>query len=340
MIYEIKDMQSYCRENNVKMLSTYDADFWKPYRDNNEYFDRLFMKKYRSWFPMDQEGDLSEVVTDFAYDVKSWLMINDKRYSELYRIQTIPDDEKYSLTDNVYESEVINESGEHSNEFNKGSQLTSNSGSQTFATHTDTEDNSRTFGTHTDTEDNSRTNGSHTDTEDNSRTLGEQSIDTDATNTTGETGKTITNSTSAFNDSGFVNTDKSEEDDDSRQDTIDQTVVNGERTDTEDLSKTYGSQTNTEDLSKTYGAQTNTEDLSKTYGAHTDTNSLTTTEGARKDTDEGTDSKTIERLRQGNIGVKDVPQMLGDQLEFWSVFSLYDLIFSEIARELLRGGVY
>ena len=314
MLYEIKDMQSYCRENNVKMLSTYDADFWKPYRDNNEYFDRLFMKKYRSWFPMDQEGDLSEVVTDFAYDVKSWLMINTKRYSELYRIQTIPDNEKYSLTDNVYESEVINESGEHSNEFNKGSQLTSNSGSQTFATHTDTEDNSRTFGT-------------HTDTEDNSRTLGEQSIDTDATNTTGETGKTITNSTSAFNDSGFVNTDKSEEDDDSRQDTIDQTVVNGERTDTEDLSKTYGS-------------QTNTEDLSKTYGAHTDTNSLTTTEGARKDTDEGTDSKTIERLRQGNIGVKDVPQMLGDQFEFWNIFSLYDLIFSEIARELLRGGAY
>ena len=314
MIYEIKDIQSYCRENNVKMLSTYDADFWKPYRDNNEYFDRLFMKKYRSWFPMDQEGDLSEVVTDFAYDVKSWLMINNKRYSELYRIQTIADDEKYSLTDNVYESEVINESGEHSNEFNKGSQLTSNSGSQTFATHTDTEDNSRTFGT-------------HTDTEDNSRTLGEQSIDTDATNTTGETGKTITNSTSAFNDSGFVNTDKSEEDDDSRQDTIDQTVVNGERTDTEDLSKTYGS-------------QTNTEDLSKTYGAHTDTNSLTTTEGARKDTDEGTDSKTIERLRQGNIGVKDVPQMLGDQFEFWNIFSLYDLIFSEIARELLRGGAY
>lgn len=314
MIYEIKDIQAYCRENNVKMLSTYDADFWGPYRENNEYFDRLFMKKYRSWFPMDQEGDLSEVVTDFAYDVKSWLMINNKRYSELYRIQTIQDDEKYSLTDNVYESEVINESGEHSNEFNKGSQLTSNSGSQTFATHTDTEDNSRTFGT-------------HTDTEDNSRTLGEQSIDTDATNTTGETGKTITNSTSAFNDSGFVNTDKSEEDDDSRQDTIDQTVVNGERTDTEDLSKTYGS-------------QTNTEDLSKTYGAHTDTNSLTTTEGARKDTDEGTDSKTIERLRQGNIGVKDVPQMLGDQFEFWNIFSLYDLIFSEIARELLRGGVY
>lgn len=314
MIYEIKDIQSYCRENNVKMLSTYDADFWKPYRDNNEYFDRLFMKKYRSWFPMDQEGDLSEVVTDFAYDVKSWLMINDKRYSELYRIQTIADDEKYSLTDNVYESEVINESGEHSNEFNKGSQLTSNSGSQTFATHTDTEDNSRTFGT-------------HTDTEDNSRTLGEQSIDTDATNTTGATGKTITNSTSAFNDSGFVSTDKSEEDDDSRQDTIDQTVINGERTDTEDLSKTYG-------------AQTNTEDLSKTYGAHTDTNSLTTTEGARKDTDEGTDSKTIERLRQGNIGIKDVPQILGDQFEFWNVFSLYDLIFAEIARELLRGGVY
>ena len=314
MIYEIKDIQSYCRENNVKMLSTYDADFWKPYRDNNEYFDRLFMKKYRSWFPMDQEGDLSEVVTDFAYDVKSWLMINDKRYSELYRIQTIADDEKYSLTDNVYESEVINESGEHSSTFNKGEQ-------------TDTEDLEAVKGEQTDTQDNERVKGEQTDTQDNERVKGQEQIDTDATNTIGETGKTITNSTSAFNDSGFVNTDKSEEDDDSRQDTIDQTVVEGERTDTEDLSTTYGARTDTEDLSATYGARTDTQDNSRTSGA-------------REDTEEGTDSKTIERLRQGNIGVKDVPQMLGDQFEFWSVFSLYDLIFSEIARELLRGGVY
>ena len=285
MLYEINDIASYTKEENKMMLSNYDADFWKPYRDHYNYFDRLFMKKYRSWFPMDQEGDLEEVATDFTFDVKAWLMINDKRYSELFRIQTIPDDDKYSLTDNVYESENISESGEHSNTFNKGEQI--------------------------DTEDLSATKGQQIDTQDNERVKGQEQIDTDITFTQGATGKTITNQVSAYNDSTFANSDKSVEADDNRQDVTDQTVVDGSRTDTEDLSTTYGSRTDTQDNSRT--------------------------SGAREDTDEGTDSKTIERLRTGNIGVKTVVQMLGEQWETWGLMNFYDMIFAEIARELLRG---
>lgn len=285
MLYEIKDIASYNKEENKMMLSNYDADFWKPYRDHYNYFDRLFMKKYRSWFPMDQEGDLEEVATDFTFDVKAWLMINDKRYSELYRIQTIADDEKYSLTDNVYETETITEEGEHSSEFNKGSQ--------------------------TDTEDLSATKGQQTDTQDNERVKGQEQIDTDITFTQGSTGKTITNSTSAYNDSTWANADKSVEADDNRQDVTDQTVVDGSRTDTEDLSTTYGSRTDTQDNSRT--------------------------SGTRKDTDEGSESKTIERLRTGNIGVKTVVQMLEEQWNSWGLMNFYDFIFAEIARELLRG---
>lgn len=291
MLYEIKDIYSYNKEENTLMLSGFtslvdpDNDFWKPYRDNHAYFDRIFKKKFTSWFPFDQEGDLEDVSEDFAEDVRGWLIINDKRYSELYRIQTIADDEKYSLTDNVYEQENIEETGEHSSEFNKGAQ--------------------------TDTEDLERVKGSQTDTQDNERVKGSEEISTDATNTTGATGKTITNSVSAFNDSTFVNADKSVEEDDSRQDTIDQTVTDGQRTDTEDLSTTYGQRTDTEDNSRT--------------------------SGARKDTDEGSDSKTIERLRTGNIGVKTVSQMLDDQFNTWNAFNFYDFIFNEIARELLRG---
>ena len=311
MLYEIKDIASYNKEENKMMLSNYDADFWEPYRDHYNYFDRLFMKKYRSWFPMDQEGDLKEVATDFTFDVKAWLMINDKRYSELYRIQTITDDDKYSLTDNVYEVESIEESGEHSSTFNKGEQ-------------TDTEDLEAVKGEQTDTQDNERVKGEQTDTQDNERVKGQEQIDTDATNTTGATGKTITNSVSAYNDSSFANADKSEEDDESREDTIDQTVVEGERTDTEDLSTTYGARTDTEDLSTTYGARTDTQDNSRTSGA-------------REDTEEGTVSKTITRNRSGNIGVKTVVQMLEEQWNTWGLMNFYDFIFAEIARELLRG---
>lgn len=285
MLYEIKDIASYYKEENKPMLSTYGSDFWKPYRDNFNYFDRLFMKKYRSWFPMDQEGDLEEVSKDFTFDVYAWLFTQEKRYSELYRILQIQDDDKYSLTDNVYEVESISEEGSHSSEFNKGAQ--------------------------TDTEDLSATKGQQIDTQDNSRTKGQEQIDTDATNTTGATGKTITNSVSAYNDSTFANADKSVEADDSRQDIVDQTVVDGQRIDTEDLSTTYGSRTDTEDNSRT--------------------------SGTRKDTDEGSNSKTIDRTRSGNIGVKTVVQMLREQWDEWGVMDFYSMVFAEITRELLRG---
>ena len=292
MIYEIKDIYNYNKEENKKMLSGFTSsadpvnDFWLPYKTNYTYFDRMFKKKFTSWFPFDQEGDdVEEIAAEFADDVKSWLMINDKRYSEMYRIQCIIDNDKYSLTDNVYETSRNEERGSFSKEFNKGAQI--------------------------DTEDLSATKGQQIDTQDNSRTKGSEQIDTDATNTTGATGKTITNQVSAYNDSTFANADKSIEADDSRQDIIDETVIDGQRIDTEDLSTTYGARTDTEDNSRT--------------------------SGARKDTDEGSDTKTTIYTRSGNIGVKTVAQMLQEQFETWDIFNFYDFIFNEIARELLRG---
>lgn len=289
IIYNIDDIYKHNRDNNTPMLSNFTSeqtvDFWKPYKDNYTYFDRIFRRLYRSWFPMDQDGSLDDISGEFAEDVKSWLMINDKRYFELYRIQTITDDDKYSLTDNVYESESINKSGEHESTFNKGSQTISDSGSHAYAQHTDTKDNSKVYGA--------------------------QTIETDETDVHGSTGKTTTNSVSAYNDTGFSNTDKSEEDIDSRTDTIDRDEVRGSHTDT--------------------------EDLSITYGAHTDTESNTRQEGSRQDSETGEDSETVTRLRTGNIGVKTVSQMLDDQKNTWVNFSFYEIIFSEIVRELLRG---
>ena len=174
MIQTIKDIYDYRREDNSPMLSPFepagDIDFWKPYRDNFPYFDRLFMKKYRSWFPMDQEGDIEEVAVDFAYDVKSWLMINTKRYAELYRIETIPDDEKYSLTDNVYEHEVVETDFGKKVTFNKGEQEIKDEGSIDYGLH---------------------------------------ETETGVTQNLGATEKTTENSTSAFNESTYTPVDKS-----------------------------------------------------------------------------------------------------------------------------------
>ena len=183
-VYTVKDIYNKNKQDSKKMLSTYLADFWKDYRENSDYFDRRFMIMFKSFFPIEQETEegLESVADDFRYDVYSHLMANDKRYSEIYRINTIQDDDAYSLTNNVDYTETVNETTNRDIEFNKGEQ-------------TDTEDLSKTFGQYdgSDTHTNSAYNVDnyapdskddtqvleHTDTEDNSRTSGIRQDTTD-----------------------------------------------------------------------------------------------------------------------------------------------------------------
>lgn len=289
MLQTIKDIYDFRKEVNSPMLSPFepdgDIDFWKPYRDNFPYFDRLYMKKYRSWFPMDQEGDIEEVAVDFAYDVKSWLMINEKRYSELYRIQTITDDEKYSLTDNVYEHEVIDKD-------------TSTSGSNVKGQETITDTTVNQYGQQSDSESKSLSRGQQLDSESISKSFGAAS-------------KTIESATSAANESEYSNTDRTIESDAARTD----------------------GETN----SYTHGSRSDSETNSYTHGTHTDNLGNTRIDGQRTDTSTGTGSEDIERTRSGNIGVRTVDEMLNIHKDTWVDFSFYEMIFAEIARELLRG---
>lgn len=233
-VYTIGDIYNQNKADDKMMLSPYPADFWKPYRDNHNYFDRRFKVLYKSFFPYDQEESegRESVADDFRFDVYAHLMANDKRYSELFRINTIPDNEAYSLTNNVDVTETYSEENGRDIEFNKGAE-------------TDTEDLSRTKGSQTDTEDLEFTKGSETDTEDLSTTYGAQDIDT-------------TQSTSAYNESTFTATDKTE-------------VENGSHEDTGDNSRTYGQRIDSEDNSRTYGQRIDSEDNSRTYGARKDT---------------------------------------------------------------------
>ena len=211
-VYTIKDIQKYTKDHNVKMLSEYGSDFWAGYRANSAYFDRLFMKRFSSWFPFDQdpEDGLESIQQDFTYDVYAHLLANDKRYSELWRVNVIPDNDAYSLTNNVDYTETYEETNGKDIDFTKGQQIDSEDLSATMGAqnedttnstsaynssvfqevdktevdktaHTDTQDNERTYGSRTDTEDNERTYGSRTDTEDNERTYGQRKDSTEET---------------------------------------------------------------------------------------------------------------------------------------------------------------
>lgn len=291
MLYEIKDIYDYNKEENNEMLSNFvssvdpEHSFWEPYRDNYKKFDRMFMKKYRSWFPMDQEGTLAEIAEEFSDDVENWLTINDKRYTELYRMQTIPDDEKYSLTDNVYEHEVIDRDTTSSGSNVKGSE-----------TITDTAKNQY---------------GQQADSESKSATFAQKTIDEDISKTYGTATKTTENGTSAFNESGYSDTDRSVETDATRTDTEDNTV--------------------------THSSHTDTETNGYTHGSHTDDLTNTRVDGQRTDTNTGSGTEDVKRTRSGNIGVRTVDEMLTIHKDTWVDFSFYEMIFAEIARELLRG---
>lgn len=223
----VKDMYEYADENSIKLLSGYAADFWKEYRDNYNRYDNLFCRYFRSWFYFLQEGDedISDLVNNFIIDVYSHLMINDKKYSELYRIHVI-DDDKYSLLDNYDMHEVMDK---------------------------DTTSN-------------------------NTNTYGQRQ---DGDNYAQQT-NTSTKEVAPYDSSDFNNESR----------------------------------------------------ITEVMAAHNDTH----TKGSQEDTLNNTGTEDYELHRYGNIGVATATDMMDKARKFWTVWEFYEMIFRDIARELLMIG--
>lgn len=105
----VNKMWKYAQDTNLKLLSDFDADFWNEYKTNSDRYDALFRRMYHSFYYFLQEDDesIEEVTNNFIYDVYNHLLINAKKYSELYRINVV-DDEHYDLTNNYDMTEVMN----------------------------------------------------------------------------------------------------------------------------------------------------------------------------------------------------------------------------------------
>ena len=82
--------------------SAQEVDWWAFYVENFEAFDWQFRQMYKSFvfFDQDPEDSDEDIMQKFGMTIYSWLMMNDKRYSELYRIHVIPDDDAYAITNN------------------------------------------------------------------------------------------------------------------------------------------------------------------------------------------------------------------------------------------------
>ena len=104
----VKDLYKMSKEALVPypLLTSYspagEIDWWNDYRENFSVFDEQFMRQFKTFVFFDQESDETDddIMANWQSTLYSWMMMNDKRYAELYRIHVIPDDEAYALTNN------------------------------------------------------------------------------------------------------------------------------------------------------------------------------------------------------------------------------------------------
>ena len=90
VVRNVNDMYNYASQNSLKLLSDYSAEFWADYNENYEEYDKIFKRMFKSYVYYDQDitGDnpVSDVTEEFIDAVKGFLFINNKRFSELYKL--------------------------------------------------------------------------------------------------------------------------------------------------------------------------------------------------------------------------------------------------------------
>ena len=108
----VKEMYEVSKSAGTPLLSNFNDVFWTYYIDNYIELDRYFAKKYSSFrYFAQEESDTVEVVTqNFTSSVYEHLLVNKKRYEELYRAQSVNDNE-YMLLDNYNVNETVTKEG-------------------------------------------------------------------------------------------------------------------------------------------------------------------------------------------------------------------------------------
>lgn len=135
----VKDMYDYTKENNLKLLSNYSSTFWSDYLANYDKYDKMFMKLYMSYRYYIQnpymENTIDDVTDDFIDTVYMYLMVNDKRFNELYKIKVLDDTDISLLTDYKL-TEIMDGTKMYAGTLTDGSR--SDSTSDTLGSRTDT----------------------------------------------------------------------------------------------------------------------------------------------------------------------------------------------------------
>ena len=108
----VNEMYEVTKSAGTPLLSNFNAVFWTYYIEHYTELDRYFARRYRSFrYFAQEESDTIEVVTqNFTSSVYEHLLVNKKRYEELYRVQSVNDTD-YMLLDNYNVNETVTKEG-------------------------------------------------------------------------------------------------------------------------------------------------------------------------------------------------------------------------------------
>ncbi|MBO7694756.1 MAG: hypothetical protein J6T10_19235 [Methanobrevibacter sp.] len=104
----VKELFKIAQTEEATLFPEFDSEWWTGIYnvETGEDIDILFTRYYSNYEFYSSLEDLFDEYTDhnalsdFKRAVYALFMKNDKKYTELYRIHTIPDDEAYALTNN------------------------------------------------------------------------------------------------------------------------------------------------------------------------------------------------------------------------------------------------
>lgn len=145
---KVQEMRKQAQKNNSPLLSNYPSDFWAEYRNNYARYDDLFNRMYRgfAYFMQEPAEPIADITENFTNDVYNHLLVNDKKYSELFRINSIDDDD-YSLLNNYDVTETMQKSTSENGSVDVGAR----SDSQSYTKGAQTDSASMSYGQKTTT---------------------------------------------------------------------------------------------------------------------------------------------------------------------------------------------
>lgn len=350
----VKDMYNYSKGIFIPLLSNYDADFWKDYTANYMKYDKLFTRLYKSfrYFNQDDEQTTEEITLDFQDEVYNHLLINHKKYEELYRVQVLPS-EDYNILSNYSIKETLDKTTSSNGTDTLGARQDTDKITDTedIGERSDTESNTRNVieGARSDSEgkDTTITEGSRSDSNSGNNKIieGERTDDTTIQHIDNHQGRddTTENTIAGFNDT-YADADKTTYSKGGELVTVNGTTkfVKGEQINTGEESGTFnkGSQVNTEVQTNTYGKgeqkNTETNEVNKTMGAqqNMDVKDSIFNKGEQVNTesDSGKEDYTLTRE-----GIQDMASadLINKHLKLWTRYEFYSYIFKEICAELL-----